>query len=406
MVKKPHILLIHQVFVTPFEGGGTRHFELATALVRDGYDVTVIASDLNYTSGKKKAKHAEYLNGVRIIDTYTLPTVHSGKIGRILSFIFFSILSFINAIRVKNVDLVWGTYPPLFQSITAYFVSLLKGVPLAFEIRDLWIKGLVDLGALKNKKLIAILQKIETYLIRTSKIVIINSPGFESCVKAARPDKPFALIPNGVTVEDFIVKEGNGPSLRKELNLQDKFLAIYLGNLGVANDLDTVLDAAKLMVQDDRVLFLLMGGGIRRKHLEHRIYSEGLSNVLLLGTRPKGEIPYILKDIDVCLGTLKNLKVFETVYPNKIFDYMAASKPIILAMGGEIRKVISAADCGELVEPGDSEGIAGAIRRYLENPALIQKQGQRGHEYVSKYFERNVIAKNLENAIRSSLGSR
>ncbi|NJD57597.1 MAG: glycosyltransferase family 4 protein, partial [Nitrospirae bacterium] len=192
-----HILIIHQIFVTPEEGGGTRHYELARYLVSKGHSVTVIASDIDYLSGKRKSNSDETRDGIRILYARTLKTVHKNFVYRAMSFLSFTVSSFIKALRVGNVDVVWGTSPPLFQSLAALTVAKLRGAPFVFEVRDLWIDFAEQLSVISNRYMIRALKIVERILYRSADKIIINSPGFEPFVaKHITGGKEICLVPN------------------------------------------------------------------------------------------------------------------------------------------------------------------------------------------------------------------
>ena len=141
-----HILIVHQVFVTPNEGGGTRHFEIAKYLVKFGHAVTVIASDTDYLSGKKKAMSFEVIDGVNIYYVKTLSSLHKSIFTRGLSFFSFMYSCYKKGISIKGVDLVWGTSPPLFQVLAAYRIAKVNKIPIVCEVRDLWQNQAKDLS--------------------------------------------------------------------------------------------------------------------------------------------------------------------------------------------------------------------------------------------------------------------
>ena len=137
-----HILLIHQAFATLNEAGGTRHHEIATHLIAKGHQVTIITSPISYLTGQKNTR-SSYKNqtvndNLRIFRTYAYPALHKSFIHRIINFITFMVSSFIKSLQVRQVDLVWGTSPPIFQAVSAWLVARLKRVPFLLEVRDLW----------------------------------------------------------------------------------------------------------------------------------------------------------------------------------------------------------------------------------------------------------------------------
>lgn len=397
-----HILIIHQIFVTPEEGGGTRHYELARYLVSKGHSVTVIASDIDYLSGKRKSNSDETRDGIRILYARTLKTVHKNFVYRAMSFLSFTVSSFIKALRVGNVDVVWGTSPPLFQSLAALTVAKLRGAPFVFEVRDLWIDFAEQLSVISNRYMIRALKIVERILYRSADKIIINSPGFEPFVaKHITGGKEICLVPNGVITSDFDIRDLGLLFFRKKYELADKFIAIYLGNLGVANDIEMILDAAERLKGIQDLLIVLMGGGIKKDHFKDLIAQRGLSNVLLCDTMPKSAIPHILADVDVGIASLKNIPMFTTTYPNKVFDYMAAQIPTVLAIDGVIREVIELSGGGTYVPPGDSAALADAIMKYHDNPQLVTEHGRNAKKYVKEHFEREKIADRLEHILGS-----
>src|SRR5262249_42849797 len=159
-------------------------------------------------------------------------------------------------------------------------------------------------------------------------------------------------VPNGTDVAMF-APDADGAPVRDRFALRTHFLVVYAGALGMANDLGTVLKTADLLRERDDVHFLLVGDGKERKNLEDQARRLGLCNVTFAGTVPKDQMPDVLAAADACLATLMNIPMFSTTYPNKVFDYMAAGRPTLLAIDGVIRTVVEEAGGGLFVPPGD-----------------------------------------------------
>jgi glycosyltransferase involved in cell wall biosynthesis len=391
-----HLLLIHEIFVTPNEGGGTRHFEFAKFLVQRGYKVTIIASNIDYLSGKKKFKRDEKIDGIHIIYAPTLSSIHSNFISRGFAFLFFSISSFFEALKVKDVDIIMGTSPPLFQTITSFLVAKLKRKKFVFEVRDLWIDFAKELGVIKNKLILSILKQIEGFLYKKSDLIIINSPGFFPYVLNHAEKDKVVLIPNGVSTENFNTALTKNKELEKKLGIINKFVVLYAGNLGVANDIDNIIAAAKLLIDYNDIVFILIGGGIRREEIKKRIHKEKLNNILLLDPVSKSEIPKVISLADVCLATIKDTPLLQIVYPNKVFDYMASGKPTIITISGVIKEVIDKSKGGIYVNPGKPTELKDAVLSYYNDRELAERHGKNARTYVKKHFERNKIAEELE----------
>jgi glycosyltransferase involved in cell wall biosynthesis len=388
-----HILLIHQIFVSLDQPGGTRHHEIARYLKKQGHEVTVIGSSVSYLTGVKEDSQSRKQTddlGVTIIRSYTLPTMNRSFIWRVFSFLSFMISSFFNGLFVRDVDLVWGTTPPIFQAPTAWLLARLKGVPFLLEVRDLWPAFAVAVGVLKNKTLIRMSEWLERFLYCHADQVMVNSPGFIDHVKA-RGAEHVALIPNGTDPEMFH-PEAKGSSFREKHDLQDKFVLLYAGAHGLSNDLDVILEAAGQLQREKEIQFVLLGSGKEKTRLEKEAAERGLDNVLFLPPVPKVEMSEALAAADACLAILKPIEMYKTTYPNKVFDYMAAGRPIVLAIDGVIREVVEEAQAGIFVPPGDPKSLAKTVREMASNPEKYRKMGLNGRQMIESQFSRERLA--------------
>lgn len=391
-----NILLIHQAFAGPNEPGGTRHYEIAQRFVREGHRFTIVASDLSYLTGQRAAQRKgvfsrETVNGVQVLRTYTYPALHRSFIWRVVSFISFMVSSVWAALRSGPCDLVIGTSPPIFQTVSAWVVALIRRRPFLLEVRDLWPEFAIDMGVLKNPILIALSRWLEKYLYQRAKHIIVNSPAYRDyLIDKNIPENKITLIPNGVDTNQFA--GANGDSLRQEYRLDGQFVVTYAGALGVANDIKTILYAAARLQRIDNIHFLIVGDGKERAHLEAEARKQGLSNVTFTGPRAKSEMPNVLATSDVCVATLQNIPMFRMTYPNKVFDYMAAGRPTVLAIDGVIRQVVEAAVGGVFVSPGDEVALADAIYDLSRDHAKAKAMGRAAKEYVGKHFDREQQA--------------
>ncbi|MGA9397245.1 MAG: glycosyltransferase family 4 protein, partial [Anaerolineaceae bacterium] len=188
--------------------------------------------------------------------------------------------------------------------------------------------------------------------------------------------------------------------------LFDNFLVVYAGAHGLSNDLATVLDAADLLKSDTKIRIMLVGDGKEKPALMAKAELQNLTNVSFLPPQPKRLMPDVLGAADACLAILKPLELYKTTYPNKVFDYMAAGKPVILAIDGVIRQVVEAADGGVFVHPGNPQALATAITTLAANPARAKTMGQAGYRYVNQYFNRQDIAHQLLALLEQMSGER
>lgn len=390
-------LLIHQAFVLPGEPGGTRHFELGRHVVNSGNSFTVVASNRSYLTGKSTTTSQDLLSketveGVRILRAYTYPSLHSGFVWRVFSFVSFMVSSVWSGLRCGEVDLVMGTSPPIFQALSAWLVSAIRRRPLLLEVRDLWPEFAIDMGVLKNPLLIAASKWLERFLYNRASHLLVNSPAYRDYLisKGIEPSK-ITLIPNGVDPSMFD-PDNSGVEIRDRWDLSNKFVITYAGALGTANDIPTIIEAAAQLNDQTDIQFLLVGDGMKREELEAMVVELELTNVLFTGAIPKNDMIQVLAASDVCLATLQNIPMFRTTYPNKVFDYMAAGRPTILGIDGVIRQVLDAAEGGIFVQPSDPTELVSAVRELHGNRQLAYEMGRSARQYVVENFNRHVHA--------------
>ncbi len=393
-----HILLIHQAFAALNEPGGTRHHEIARYLAEAGHRVTVVASPVSYLTGDRAddapppSRQKETIGAGEIVihRAYTYQALHRSFVHRVFSFLSFMASSFLTSMKVRDVDLVWGTSPPIFQGFTAWLVARLKGAPFLFEVRDLWPAFAIAVGVLENEILIRASQWLERFLYRHADQMVINSPGFREHIEA-RGGESIELVPNGADTGMFD-PEATGDSFRKEHDLEGNFIALYAGAHGLSNDLGVVLEAAEKLRENPEIAIILLGDGKEKPALMSQAEAMQLDNVHFLPPVPKSEMTAPLAAADACIAILKPIEMYKTVYPNKVFDYMAAGRPVILAIDGVIREVVEAAEGGISVPPGDADALAEAIHALAENPQRGVMLGRNGRRYVEAHFDRRELA--------------
>jgi glycosyltransferase involved in cell wall biosynthesis len=404
-----HILLIHQNFAAIDEPGGTRHHEMARYLVGLGHRVTVVTSPVSYltgTAGKRQSRFVEHQqkDGVTILRAYTYPALHRSFFHRVLSFCSFMVSSLLTGAQVKKVDLVWGTSPPIFQGLSAWVLARLKGAPFLFEVRDLWPAFAVQVGVLHQPILIRASEWLERFLYRQADRVIVNSPGFIQHVEA-HGARRVELVPNGADLSMFD-PQAVGADFRKEHGLEGKYVALYAGAHGMSNDLGVLLEAAALLKEYPEIAVVLLGDGKEKLTLQTRAAEMGLENVYFIPPVPKTEMGAALAAADTCIAILKPIPLYATVYPNKVFDYMAAGRPVILAIEGVIREVIEQAGAGIPVLPGSPYDIAKAVLTLAGEPHHGQVMGLNGRRYLQDHFNRPALAEKLSEVFQEMIQRR
>ena len=387
------ILLINQSFVSPDEPGHTRHFEMAKFLRSHGHELVIVASDMNYQTGQRTVNTRglyveQSIDGIRVLRAYSYPSLHRSFVWRVISFISFMFSSVWTAMRVKDVDLVMGTTPPIFQAVSAWIVALIRRKSFLLEVRDLWPEFGVSMGVLKNPIVIALARGLENFLYARATHILVNSPAYRKyMIEKGVPEKKVTFIPYGTDIDMF--NPGvDGSSIRKKLGLEDEFAVVYAGAMGQANDIYTVLHAAKRLNNEERIRFIFFGDGKERVNLQSEAGRLNLKNVVFAGVYPKKEMPLVIASSDVCLAILQDVPMFRMPYPNKVFDYMAAGRATVLVIDGVIREVIESSHGGVFVEPGNDELLAKTILELSKDPGRVKQMGENARAYLVKNLDR------------------
>jgi glycosyltransferase involved in cell wall biosynthesis len=401
---KPLTLLIHQAFVSKGEPGGTRHYELARRMVARGQRFTVVASDLSYHTGGRLVSKPRLVtesceDGIRVLRAYTYPGIHRSYLSRVISFLSFMTTSVFAGACVAAPDVVMGTSPPMFQAISAWMLAELHGCPFLLEVRDLWPEFAIDIGLLRSPTLIRLARFVESFLYNRADHLLVNSPAYRDyLIKRGIDSRKISFISNGVDPEMFD-PHGRGEHIRTKYNLEGKFVVTYAGAIGMANDIDTLVKAAEHIRLRTDIHILIVGEGKERRRLEDVSKRLELDNITFAGSYPKNEMSMVLAASDACIALLKNIPMFTTTYPNKVFDYMAAGRPTVLAIDGVIRQVIEEAHGGIFVPPGDSKRLADAIVTLADHPLETSEMGRAARAYVVKHFNRDEHAQQLADLV-------
>jgi glycosyltransferase involved in cell wall biosynthesis len=361
--------------------------------VTRGHELVIVASDLNYQTGQRTVARTgifaeQNLDGVRVLRSYIYPALHRSYFWRVISFFSFMFSSAWTALQVKDVDLVMGTTPPIFQAVSAWFVALIRRKPFLLEVRDLWPEFGVSMGVLKNPVVIALARWLEMFLYARATHILVNSPAYkEYMIAKGVPENKVTYIAYGTDVDMF--NPGvDGSSIRAALGVDDKFVVLYAGALGQANDIDTILRAAERLKDEDEIRFVLFGDGKERTRLNAEAERMKLSNVIFAGVRAKKEMPQVVASADVCLAILQDIPMFRTTYPNKVFDYMAAGRATVLVIDGVSRELIESSYGGAYVQPNDDKQLAETILDLSKNVDIVKQMGLNAREYLVEHLDR------------------
>ena len=393
------ILFLSHYFPPEVNAPASRTFEHCREWVRAGHEVTVVTCAPNHPRGVLYPGYANRLwqeerrDGIRIIRLWTFIAANEGFALRTLNYVSFMIACIVAAPRLPKADVLLSTSPQFFNGLAGYFVSRLRRVPWALEIRDLWPESIVAVGGLRNRRAIALLERIESFAYRKADRIVPVTDAFKRHMVARGVDaQKIAVIKNGADMRLF--DSGTAPgNLRRELALGERFVAGYFGTHGMAHRLDVVLQAAALLRARSDIVFLLVGDGAERARLVALRDSMGLENVLMLEQQPKQSMPKLWATIDASLVVLQRSPIFKTVIPSKIFESLAMERPVILGVDGESRELLQDAEAGVYVEPENAEALAAAVAGLAADRAGSAAMGKRGRRFVEEHFDRAVLAR-------------
>lgn len=404
-----HILFISHYFPPEVNAPANRTYEHARRWVADGHQVTVITGVPNHPRGaifpgyRNRWLQKETIDGIHVLRTWMYLTANEGFLRRTLNYVLFAATAVLASLRVGRPDIVVATSPQFFVGLAGMVVSRLKRRPFALEVRDLWPESIVALGQLRSPRAIRLLEAVETLLYRSAAgIVVVTRPFVEHIRARGIAADRIELIYNGIDPALFHPCPRNAALLEKD-GLTGKFLVAYVGTLGLAHGLATLIETAERLRDEKDILFLLIGDGADRQRLEREIAERSLQNIRLLGLRPRAEIPAWLASIDCLLVMLRDLPVFETVIPSKFFEFLALERPVIVAARGEIRRMAEEAKAALVIDPERADQLASAILEVREHPAEARTRARAGRLWVEEGFLRDALARRMERFLQRTV---
>jgi len=378
----------------------TRLHELAKRLIAAGETVTVVTGFPNYPAGeifpgyRGKRFVEDTFDGIRVLRTWVFATRSRGFIGRLLNYYSFPMFSLLAVRKLGPTDIIYVQSPPLFTGLAALWFSRLKRAPYIFNVSDIWPQSAVELGMLRNRFAIRLAEMLERHIYRRATRITVATPGIlERLAVRGVPREKIFLLTNGVDTAAYNVSSPDR-DLAKRLGLDGHKVFMYAGLHGLAQGLDVILEAAKLTRNPD-VLYVFVGDGADKPALVAKAEAEGISNVRFLPIQPTSTLPAVLNLAYATVIPLRRLDLFKAALPSKLFDSMAASRPIVAPLWGEAAALVEAAACGLVVEPEDARGVQEAVEKLAADPALAQRLGEQGRRYVVEHFNRDDIAKRL-----------
>ena len=399
-----------------------RAAELAHHWAQSGHDVSVLTGFPNHPTGVvpeewqarlRRLTYRETVDGVSVFRTWLWPLPNRKAHERMRNYASFCVSAALRGLTIPRPDVIIATSPQLLVGLSGWWLGFARQLPFVFEVRDLWPESLAAVGVGGEGSLLHhALGAIAGFLYQGSNRIVVVTPAFkEHLIRHWRvPEEKIAVVENGVETSLFAPQPHQADqSLRKQLGAEGKFLASYIGTLGNAHGLETLLDAAaQWQKPNPGVLFLLIGEGAEKERLKAQAQSRGLANIRFLDQQPREKIPALISASDACLVLLKKTDVFKTVIPTKMLEFMSCARPVIVGVDGQARQIVEAADAGIVIEPENAEALIHAIDQLAVNPELGAKLGQNGREHILQHFSRDRTAEKyvqiLKNVVENAHG--
>ncbi|MDG2228493.1 MAG: glycosyltransferase family 4 protein [Gammaproteobacteria bacterium] len=393
------ILIISQYFYPE----NFRINDFAFSLVKKGHDVIVLSGLPNYPNGRFFGKYSvfknELINGVKVVRVPLIPRFKSKgwQLGmNYLSFLFSSLLFGPLLLRNYRFDVIFtASYSPATVGIIGVFFSRLKNAKMALWVQDLWPQSLSAAGAIRSKSILNFFRSMVNWVYKRSDLILVQSKAFiKEIEKYDISNEKIHFFPNWA--EDLYKKTSTIDKGLRNLIPDNSFIIMFAGNLGKAQSLDTIAEAA-LLTKKNNIHWVLIGDGRERLSLEQKISEFKIENITLLGSFPMEKMPIFFSMSDALLVTLKNDPIFSATIPGKLQSYMLSKKPIIASLDGEGAKVINDSRCGFFVPSEDSKGLS---KKAIELSQLKENErelmGIRGREYYDKHFDREMLIEKFQ----------
>ena len=398
------ILYISQYFPPEMGAPSARVSELSRHWSNMGHQVTVLTGFPNHPTGTvhtgyrskiKRGIYTENFNGVRVIRSWLFPLPNRKPLERILNYTSFFLSAALVGSFVSKPDVVIATSPQLLVGLAGWWLKFLRNIPFVLEIRDLWPESITQSGVGSEKSLLArTLTALSDFLYRRCSHLGVVTPAFKTDIiqKYRIHAEKISIVVNGVETGLFSPNHPN-TSFKNDIGLQNKFLVSYIGTMGLAHGLNTVIEAAAILRRRfPDILFAFIGEGANKAALIESAKKQNLPNLLFISQKPRNKMPAFISASDACLVLLKKRPVFKTVIPTKMLEFMSCAKPVILGVDGQARQILEDARGGIFIEPENAEALAESVVRLYQNEGLRETLGQNGRQYIIAKMSRKSTA--------------
>lgn len=405
------ILVLADNYLPEIAATSFRIHEHAAVWLERGHEVTVVTCAPNWPHGKvfpgfrNRAYQEEWIDGVRVIRVWSYLAANRGFFQRTLDYVSFMFSAVAWCWRFPQFDVVLATSPQFFTAAAGWLISWLRWRPWIFEVRDLWPASIAAVGAAKPSLWLRAMERLELFLYRrAARVITVTEPIRQDLIRRGIDPTKIDVVTNGVNPADFDLDQTFGDARRRLSIPPEAFVTGYVGTTGMAHGLETLLDAAELCRDRRDVWFVIIGDGAERQRLEQLATERGLDNVRFLDRVPRTELPDYLAAFDLPIIHLKRDPVFETVIPSKLLEWMAMSRPVLMAVEGEAARIVTEHACGLCIPSEDPAAMAAAILSAVSDREQLAAMGRRGRVAMLREFNRGVKADEALETLREAAG--
>lgn len=398
------VAIVYQYYQGTGAPGHSLIYELAQYLAGRGHEVTVVSGETGYmqcdTPARpwyRRLRREERDGAVRVLRTFTYSELHRSYLGRLLSFASFSLSGAAGLLSIDKPDLVLASTPPIFPMFAAALVCRMRRIPLVLEVRDLWPASAVQMGILRNRTLIRIMEWMERQLYDQSARIVALTEGIRDDIRTRGwPQEKLEVVTCGVDFDRLYPDPQGAARTRRALGWEDRKVVLYFGALGEANNIPVILRAARSLRERGDILFVLVGDGLRRGAIEGEVAAGKLANLVVLPPVAKDQARVYLSAADLCLVTLQDIPLFDGAIPTKLIDYMACARPVLCGIRGEARRILDTAQAGLGFEPDDDRQLARLISELLDDAGRRERLGANGLAFVRSHFSAEQTRRKME----------
>ncbi|HVO59501.1 MAG TPA: glycosyltransferase family 4 protein [Terriglobales bacterium] len=410
------ILYVSQYYPPEMGAPAARVSELSRHWRESGHEVTVLTGFPNHPTG---VLHRDYrrqfhrlicnetVDGVRVVRSWLLPLPNGRAHERILNYSSFCLSAALSGTFLARPDIVIATSPQLLVGLAGRWIATRHSVPFIFEVRDLWPESLTAVGmgdqsSLMNRTLGAV---ADFLYAQADRIVVVTPASREHLIvhRGVNNDK-ISVIQNGVESAQFRPAPRN-EALKQRLGMEGRFVVGYLGTIGMAHALETLVQAARMLGRmAPEVAFLVVGEGAAKKRIQEVAKAAEVDNIVFVEQQLRDRIPEFIHACDACLVLLRKTDLFRTVMPTKMLEFMSCGRPVLLGVDGQARQVIEQAKAGMFVQPENASALVDAICNLRGNPDLCEALGRNGRDYILAHYSRRQSATAYLSVLENVLG--